>query len=109
MFEGADGSDAGGVVGWPFATGAGEAMVEMCCGDIRDQTGVWLSRGSGVVEWCYFIEERLYWRSSQESRVIIRVSRGSGGISRHVKVYIDFTSVQCQGVSCENRPKYQLD
>ena len=38
-FEGADGSDAGGVVGWPLATGAGEAMVNAFGGDVRDQIG----------------------------------------------------------------------
>ena len=35
-FGAAAGSDAGGVVGWPLATGAGDAMVKDCCGDIRD-------------------------------------------------------------------------
>jgi hypothetical protein len=60
VFEGADGSDAGGVVGWPFVTGAGEAMVDMCCADIRDQIGVWPSGCSGVVVWWRCIEESPY-------------------------------------------------
>lgn len=51
-FEGADGSDAGGVVGWPLATGAGEAMVDEFGGDVRDQFGARLNRFGSVFKAC---------------------------------------------------------
>ena len=51
-FEGADGSDAGGVVGWPLVTGAGEAMADRSGGDVRDQFGGRLSRLECLIEEC---------------------------------------------------------